>query len=180
MGKTVRNTGLFCDNIRQLSRILTRIYNNRIPKATVERMRISGDRSTSFRVEVSVRITQVAVLMALSDLSWTNEGATAQGVSQSELSDYLQVDPTTMCRNMQILVQENGWVCELPSASKRGKLLSISPRGLEVLRASLPAIEQVDEEIAALVGDGAVEIKNLVKAAMRVRELLKQEGASLN
>ena len=118
--------------------------------------------------------------MALSDLSWTNEGATAQGVSQSELSDYLQVDPTTMCRNMQILVQENGWVCELPSASKRGKLLSISPRGLEVLRASLPAIEQVDEEIAALVGDGAAEIKNLVKAAMRVRELLKQEGASLN
>ena len=44
----------------------------------------------------------------------------------------------------------------------------------------MPAIEQVDEEIAALVGDGAAEIKNLVKAAMRVRELLKQEGASLN
>lgn len=147
-----------CSSVRQLSRSVTRLYNKHMPKVIVERLRVPGDPSTAFKVEVQIRVTQVAVLEALWDLSWCAAGSEAPGVSQVELATYLGVDTSTMCRNMRVLVKENGWVQEVPSPSLRGKLLSLSPAGRTALLEARPQMEHIDQELNHLMTERSINV----------------------
>ncbi len=154
-----------CSDLRSLSRAMTRLYNTLMPKISVERTRKgSNNSSTAFRVELPIRVTQVAVLEALDNLSWCNSESqeSKEGVSQVELAKYLGVDTATMCRNMRVLVQENSWAEERKNGkSERGKLLKISESGRKALQEAQPAIRELNSEIIERISQRGVDIRKL-------------------
>lgn len=166
-----------CSDLRSLSRAMTRLYNAQMPKISVERTRKSSNNTTTaFRVELPIRVTQVAVLEALEDLSWCgsdNSQEAREGVSQVELAKHLGVDTATMCRNMRVLVQENSWAEERKnSKSERGKLLKISEAGRAALKEARPAIQELNSEILARVAEKGVDVQKLSDDLKVVSEVI--------
>ena len=166
MKKTGDVDSSLCSDLRSLSRAMTRLYNTLMPKISVERTRkSSNEAATTFRVGLPIRVTQIAVLEALEDLSWctcADSQEVKEGVSQVELAKHLGVDTATMCRNMRVLVQENGWAEEKKdSRSERGKLLRISESGRQALREARPAVRKLNAEIIERISQQGVDLHKL-------------------
>lgn len=165
MKKTGDVDSSLCSDLRSLSRAMTRLYNTLMPKISVERTRKSSNNTaTAFRVELPIRVTQVAVLEALEDLSWctSDNSQDKEGVSQVELAKHLGVDTATMCRNMRVLVQENSWAEEKKNGkSERGKLLKISESGRQALQEARPAIRKLNSEIIDRISQQGIDVQKL-------------------
>ncbi|MBQ7501376.1 hypothetical protein IJT93_01490 [bacterium] len=158
--------------LRKLSRDLTRIYNQNMPKITIEKY--TGN--AKHELIMKIRATQIAVLEALNDLSWCEEakkGRKPEGVSQIELANHLNVDTATMCRNMKVLIEENRWAQEI-NYTGRLKLLSINDTGRQVLQKAQKAMADMVSNITPeMQRDYEEKLEALKESLNKIKQALK-------
>ena len=115
----------YCAAARRVSRRLVRVYE--------EALRPAG-----------VNPAQFELLQHLSR---------RQRVSQSVLAAAVDLEQTTLSRNVKAMVNL-GWVTAAPAAEdKRVSLYALTEDGTAVLQAALPLWEQVTAQVEAAVGD---------------------------
>ena len=139
----------FVELVRKLSRILDRIYNMYLPNITIAKYR-AKDKSNTYQKKTTIRVTQMSLLEALNDLSWytsQEDHVSEEGVPQVVLARYLGVDTATMCRNVNLLIDGiiEPWVI-VKQYNKKVKLISISPKGREILALAKEALSKVNED----------------------------------
>ncbi|MBQ7528999.1 hypothetical protein IJT10_03740 [bacterium] len=139
----------FVELARKLSRILDRIYNMYLPNITIAKYR-AKDKSNTYQKKTTIRVTQMSLLEALNDLSWytsQEDHVSEEGVPQVVLARYLGVDTATMCRNVNLLIDGiiEPWVI-VKQYNKKVKLISISPKGREILALAKEALSKVNED----------------------------------
>lgn len=158
--------------LRELSRDITRIYNQNLPQITINKK--TGN--AVHTLQMKIRATQIAVLEALSDLAWCEEaknGGKPEGVSQIELAKYLSVDTATMCRNMKVLIEENRWA-EERYCSGRLKLISINETGRDVLKQAQKAMKAMVEDITPeMQQDYEEKLKDLKDSLEKIKKAIK-------
>ncbi len=158
--------------LRKSSRSLTNLYNDLLPNT-------SFITENGQPLVTSVKMTQLVVLQALYDTSWwdkyrfdrlakaekraqkyprkykdivdaySQEGA----VVQVDLADYLELDCTTLCRNLKSL-QECRWVTRSScSANQREALISLTAEGRRVVEASQDVEGIVAQSLKCFLGN---------------------------
>lgn len=94
--------------------------------------------------------------------------------SQRELADLLHVSPATIAVSLKSL-ERNGYVeRRVDPADSRRNLISLTPRALDALEASLAVFRSVDE--AMLAGFSEEEVGLLARLHLRCLENLYQIG----
>ena len=138
--------------LRRASRAITNIYNLGMPKVAV------ATKSMVAGKELHVKVTQLAVMKALYDTSWweamckerishtgeaCRERLTAEyhrhsgKVVQVDLAKHLNLDCTTMCRNVKTL-KSSGWVVSVRSdVNQREVLIGLTEEGRTVVESAL-------------------------------------------
>jgi DNA-binding MarR family transcriptional regulator len=112
-----------CQNLRRLSRITTRIYDQELRKAGLE-------------------VTQFGLLTAL---------AMAGEINQKRLSVGMAMDSTTLTRTICPL-HTKGWVDIRQGEDRRERLFSLTPAGKEQLDLAQPHWEQAERRFRQEVG----------------------------
>ncbi len=113
-----------CQNLRRLSRIVTRIYDEELRRAGLE-------------------ITQFGLLTAL---------AQAGEVNQKRLSAGFAMDSTTLTRTARLL-RKQGWVRVRRGKDRRERLLSLTGAGKRQMAMAQPHWERAEERLRKEVGD---------------------------
>jgi DNA-binding MarR family transcriptional regulator len=117
--------GCTCFRLRRLTRRVTGVYNRALAPA-------------------GMRVTQYSLLSNL-------RGVTA--VPLSQLAETLDMDRTTLTRNLKPLV-DAGWVEVQPSAlDARVRLVSLTVGGAEKLRAARAPWKRAQEEVNSTIGE---------------------------
>jgi DNA-binding MarR family transcriptional regulator len=120
--------GCTCFKLRRLTRRVTAVYDHAL-------------------AEVGLRVTQYSLLGHL---------RAAPGMSISALAEALDLDRTTLTRNLKPLL-EAGWVEVRPStADTRARALHITRAGEEKLTAARPFWRKAQDEVNAVIGPPAV------------------------
>jgi DNA-binding MarR family transcriptional regulator len=123
-GKAAAAVGCTCFKLRRLTRRVTAVYDRALSAA-------------------GIRVTQYSLLAHLRGL---------RGVPMSQLAETLDMDRTTLTRNLKPLV-EAGWVEVQPSdEDARIHLVRITPSGDAQYRAALSYWRQAQDEINATIG----------------------------
>jgi len=113
-----------CQNLRRLTRIVTRIYDQEIRKAGLE-------------------ITQFGLLTAL---------ATAGEANQKRLSAGFVMDSTTLTRTLRLLVKA-GWVQAKRGRDRRERLFSLTRAGERQLAEAQPYWQAAEQRLRRKLGD---------------------------
>jgi len=113
-----------CQNLRRLTRIVTRIYDQEIRKAGLE-------------------ITQFGLLTAL---------ATAGEANQKRLSAGFVMDSTTLTRTLSLLVKA-GWVQVKRGKDRRERLFTLTRAGKRQLAEAQPYWESAEQRLRRKLGD---------------------------
>jgi DNA-binding MarR family transcriptional regulator len=113
-----------CQNLRRLSRIVTRIYDEELRRAGLE-------------------ITQFGLLTAL---------AQAGEVNQKRLSAGFAMDSTTLTRTVGLL-RKQGWVRARPGKDRRERLFSLTGAGKRQMAMAQPHWERAEQRLRKEVGD---------------------------
>ena len=113
-----------CQNLRRLSRIVTRIYDQELRKAGLE-------------------ITQFGLLTAL---------ATAGEANQKRLSAGFAMDSTTLTRTLGLL-RKQGWVRARRGKDRRERLFSLTRAGKRQLAMAQPHWERAERRLRKELGD---------------------------
>jgi len=113
-----------CHNVRMASRIVSRAYD--------EALRPTG-----------LRATQVAVLAAV---------AARGGLSIKSLADSLEMERTTLTRNLRPL-EEQGLVAIAPEGHHRSRMLTLTTAGKAALLKALPLWEKAQQSSMHQLGD---------------------------
>ncbi len=113
-----------CQNLRRLTRIVTRIYDQELRKAGLE-------------------ITQFGLLTAL---------ATAGEANQKRLSAGFAMDSTTLTRTLGLLVKA-GWVQVKRGKDRRERLFSLTRAGNRQLAEAQPHWESAEQRLRRRLGD---------------------------
>jgi DNA-binding MarR family transcriptional regulator len=113
-----------CQNLRRLTRIVTRMYDRVIGKAGLE-------------------ITQFGLLTAL---------ATAREANQKRLSAGFVMDSTTLTRTLRLLVKA-GWVQVKRGKDRRERLFSLTRDGKRQLAEARPYWEAAERRVRRKFGD---------------------------
>jgi DNA-binding MarR family transcriptional regulator len=113
-----------CQNLRRLSRIVTRIYDQELRKAGVE-------------------VTQFGVLTALAATGETN---------QKRLSAGLAMDSTTLTRTLR-LIRRQGWVRVRRGKDRRERLFGLTRAGKSHLAEAQPHWERAEHRLRKELGD---------------------------
>jgi DNA-binding MarR family transcriptional regulator len=123
-----------CQNLRRATRVVTRIYDQELKKASLE-------------------ITQFGLLTAL---SMTGE------VNQKRLSEGFAMDSTTLTRTLERL-REQGWVRVKPGKDRRERLFSLTPAGKRQMSEAKPHWERAESRLRQELGEkGWKDIKEAV------------------
>src|ERR1700719_4407995 len=109
-----QNAGLFdlpcaCQNLRRLTRIVTRIYDQELRKAGIE-------------------VAQFGLLTAL---------AIAGEANQKTLSAGFAMDSTTLTRTLALL-RTQGWIHVRPGKDRRERVFRLTDAGKKQIRAAQP------------------------------------------
>jgi DNA-binding MarR family transcriptional regulator len=133
-----------CQNLRRLSRVVTRIYDQELRKAGLE-------------------ITQYGLLTALAKVGEAN---------QKRLSAGFAMDSTTLTRTLGLL-RKQGWVRAKRGKDRRERLFSLTAAGDRQLAAAQPYWAQAERRLRNQLGDpGWKNMKETVvqmtQAAVRV------------
>lgn len=122
-----RESGLpcFCTSVRRVDRLLNRIYD--------DALRPSG-----------LATTQYALLATLARAS----GSLAHG----HLAHRQEMAGTTLSRNLKPLLRD-GLVTVRPGADRRTRLVTITPRGEEILAQARPLWRAAQARVVASVGE---------------------------
>jgi DNA-binding MarR family transcriptional regulator len=113
-----------CQNLRRLSRIVTRIYDEELRRAGLE-------------------ITQFGLLTALAQ---TGE------VSQKRLSAGFAMDSTTLTRTLGLL-RKQGWVRARRGRDRRERLFTLTGTGKRLMAMAQPHWERAERRLRKEVGD---------------------------
>ena len=113
-----------CQNLRRLTRIVTRIYDQELRKAGVE-------------------VTQFGVLTALAEAGETN---------QKRLGAGLAMDSTTLTRTLG-LIRKKGWVRVRRGKDRRERLFGLTRAGKSRLEEAQPHWEQAEHRLRQELGD---------------------------
>jgi|SRR5882724_10095810 len=113
-----------CQNLRRVSRIVTRIYD--------EELR-----------EVGLEITQFGLLIAL--------GQVGEG-NQKLLSAGFAMDSTTLTRTLALL-REQGWVQVRRGEDRRERIFRLTTAGKRKMMQSQPHWERAEQRLKAKLGD---------------------------
>ena len=113
-----------CFKLRRLTRRVTAVYDRALSGA-------------------GMRVTQYSLLAHLRGL---------HGVAMSELAEMLDMDRTTLTRNLRPLV-EAGWIAVKPSAEDaRIRLVHITPSGEKRWQAARARWRQAQQEVSSTIG----------------------------
>src|SRR6266436_6150785 len=113
-----------CQNLRRLSRIVTRIYDEELRRAGLE-------------------ITQFGLLTAL---------AQAGEVNQKRLSAGFGMDSTTLTRTAGLL-RKQGWVRARRGKDRRERLFRLTQAGKRQMAEAQPCWEQAERRLREELGD---------------------------
>ena len=113
-----------CQNLRRLTRIVTRIYDQELKKAGLE-------------------ITQFGVLTALAQTGETN---------QKRLSAGLAMDSTTLTRTLS-LIRKQGWIHVRRGKDRRERLIGLTRTGKAQLAEAQPHWERAEQRLRRELGD---------------------------
>jgi DNA-binding MarR family transcriptional regulator len=129
--KTPPGKGLFelpcaCQNLRRLTRVVSRMYDEELRSAGLE-------------------VTQFGLLTALAATGETNQKRLAAG---------LAMDSTTLTRTLSLL-RKQGWVRVRHGEDRRERLFRLTPAGEQQLTAAQPNWERAEHRLRReLGGDG--------------------------
>ena len=137
-----------CASFRRTSRALTQLYENGLRP-------------------LGLRATQFTVLQALS---------LAGEVTQSQLSEILAMDSTTLTRTLKIMARQ-GWIAERRGEDRRERRLRLAKAGQIQFQRALPAWEKVQSRLRRRLGEQAW--KNLLDITHQVTDLVTKQGDSL-
>jgi DNA-binding MarR family transcriptional regulator len=123
---------------RELNRVLTGIYE--------AEMRASGFKSS-----------QLTLLVAV---------AKAGPVRRTDLGEQLHFDPSTLTRNLRVMLKQ-GWIEEMPDErDQRSSLLTITSKGRKLLEGIGPAWTRAQARAKRMLGaDGTALVRRLKGAA---------------
>src|ERR1700737_3814370 len=113
-----------CQNLRRLTRIVTRIYDQELRKASLE-------------------VTQFSLLTALAATGETN---------QKRLSPGLAMDSTTLTRTLG-LIRKQGWVRVRRGKDRRERLFGLTRAGKSQLAEAQPYWERAEHRLRQELGD---------------------------
>ena len=113
-----------CQNLRRLSRIVTRIYDEELRRAGLE-------------------ITQFGLLTALAE---------AGEVNQKRLSTGFAMDSTTLTRTLGLL-RKQGWIRARRGKDRRERLFSLTGAGKQRLEIAQPHWERAERRLRKELGD---------------------------
>jgi DNA-binding MarR family transcriptional regulator len=123
-----------CQNLRRLSRVVTRIYDQELRRAGLE-------------------ITQYGLLTALAKVGEAN---------QKRLGAGFAMDSTTLTRTLGLL-RKQGWVRARCGKDRRERLFSLTGAGSRRLATAQPHWEQAERKLRNQLGDaGWKNIKETV------------------
>ncbi|RED48552.1 MarR family winged helix-turn-helix transcriptional regulator [Aestuariispira insulae] len=136
-------------NLRQASRLITSFYDRH--------MEPSG-----------LKLTQFGLLFSVGDM---------EKPTINELADRLELDRTTLSRNLKPLERE-GWIKVTPGEDKRVRTLTLTPDGAEVLARARPCWEQAQHEAVEIFGRyNWLTMKDRLDSANReIKEILTPSG----
>src|ERR1700688_5028762 len=126
-----QTAGLFdlpcaCQNLRRVTRIVTRIYDQELKKAGIE-------------------ITQFGLLTALAIAGHANQGRLSAGFA---------MDSTTLTRTLAVL-RKRGWVEVQPGKDRRERLFSLTQAGKAQILKARPSWEHAERRLRKALGDVA-------------------------
>jgi DNA-binding MarR family transcriptional regulator len=113
-----------CQNLRRATRIVTRIYDQELRRASLE-------------------VTQFGLLTAL---------ATAGELNQKRLSEGFAMDSTTLTRTLERL-REQGWIRVRQGKDRREHLLSLTPAGKRQVSEAKPHWERAESRLRRELGE---------------------------
>jgi DNA-binding MarR family transcriptional regulator len=129
-----------CQNLRRLSRVVTRIYDQELRAAGVE-------------------ITQFGLLTALAEVGEAN---------QKRLSAGFAMDSTTLTRTLGLL-RRQGWVRAIRGKDRRERLFSLTKAGKRQLAMAEPHWKRAERRLRKEVGDaGWSSMKEMVSRMTEV------------
>jgi len=112
-----------CQNLRRVTRVVTRIYDQELRKAGLE-------------------ITQFSLLTALAATGEAN---------QKRLSAGFAMDSTTLTRTLKLL-RNQGWLRVRPGKDRRERLFSLTRAGMRKLAAAQPYWERAERRLRQGLG----------------------------
>jgi DNA-binding MarR family transcriptional regulator len=112
-----------CQNLRRVTRIVTRIYDQELKKAGLE-------------------ITQFGLLTALAETGQAN---------QKQLSAGFAMDSTTLTRTLRLL-RKRGWVQVKPGKDRRERLFSLTRGGKRQMAEAKPYWELAEHRLRQELG----------------------------
>jgi len=113
-----------CQNLRRLTRVITRLYDQELRKAGLE-------------------VTQFGLLTAL---------ATTGEANQKRLSAGFAMDSTTLTRTLGLL-HKRGWVQVRQGKDRRERLLSLTRAGKRQMAKAQPYWESAEQKLRQELGD---------------------------
>jgi DNA-binding MarR family transcriptional regulator len=121
--------------VRQLSRILTVIYDAALSKG--------GLKTSQFSVLVSV--------------------ANRKQARPAELTKHLQLDESTLSRNVERMCAR-GWLRLVQDADRRSHLIEVTDKGQALIRKCLPAWQKAQAEVSRRLGtDTVAELRSALR-----------------
>ena len=152
--------------LRRAARALTNIYNSHMPQVCIET-------ASGIKKNIQVKVTQLAVMKALYDTAWWNGirvrrvehagGASKEDLAQYyekmsgrvvqvDLAKHLNLDCTTVCRNLKALI-ESGWVVSSRSeVNQREVLIGLTAAGRQVVEAACREEQAASRELREKLG----------------------------
>jgi DNA-binding MarR family transcriptional regulator len=132
-----------CQNLRRLSRVVTRTYDQELRRAGLE-------------------ITQYGLLTALAKVGEAN---------QKRLGAGFAMDSTTLTRTLGLL-RKQGWIRARRGKDRRERLFSLTGAGSRQLATAQPHWEQAERKLRNQLGDAGWKnmketVSQMTKAAVR-------------
>src|ERR1700680_4899475 len=132
-----------CQNLRRLTRVVTRIYDQELRKAGLE-------------------VTQFGLLTAL---------AATEEANQKRLSAGFAMDSTTLTRTMGLL-RKQGWVRARRGNDRRERLFSLTGAGKRQMAVAQPHWEEAERRLQKELGDAGWKnmketVSRMTEAGMR-------------
>ena len=113
--------------VRKLNRVISAIYDNALAGA-------------------GLKTSQFSVLIAVGN---------RQAVKPSELTRMLQMDESTLSRNVERMCSR-GWLRLKPDLDRRSHLIEVTDKGQALIRKGLPAWEEAQAKVAEKLGPECV------------------------
>jgi DNA-binding MarR family transcriptional regulator len=115
-----------CQNLRRLTRLVTRLYDQELRKAGIE-------------------ITQFGLLTALAIVGEANQKALSAGFA---------MDSTTLTRTLGLLRQQ-GWIQVRPGKDRRERVFRLTPAGKRQIAEAQPHWEAAEQRLRKVLGSAA-------------------------